>query len=98
MFLHCPEYTNFFFLCFPAPYHYLLYISHFSPGILYKLMFVFYLLQCLGSPVLGYLAAGVLIGPYGLSIIRHVHGTKAIAEFGVVFLLFNIGLEVEFIV
>jgi Kef-type K+ transport system membrane component KefB len=35
-----------------------------------------------------------LIGPYGLSIIRHVLGTKAIAEFGVVFLLFNIGLEV----
>ena len=48
-----------------------------------------------GSPVLGYLAAGILIGPYGLSIIHHVHGTKAIAEFGVVFLLFNIGLEVE---
>ncbi|KAL5994459.1 K(+) efflux antiporter 2, chloroplastic [Asimina triloba] len=47
-----------------------------------------------GSPVLGYLAAGILIGPYGLSIIRHVHGTKAVAEFGVVFLLFNIGLEV----
>lgn len=55
----------------------------------------FHLLQILGSPVLGYLAAGILIGPYGLSIIRHVHGTKAIAEFGVVFLLFNIGLEVE---
>ncbi|VAH54746.1 unnamed protein product [Triticum turgidum subsp. durum] len=48
-----------------------------------------------GSPVLGYLAAGVLIGPYGLSIIRNVHGTKAIAEFGVVFLLFNIGLELS---
>lgn len=48
-----------------------------------------------GSPVLGYLAAGVLIGPYALSIIRNVHGTKAIAEFGVVFLLFNIGLEVS---
>lgn len=53
------------------------------------------LLEYLGSPVLGYLAAGILIGPYGLSIIRHVHGTKAIAEFGVVFLLFNIGLEVK---
>jgi len=52
--------------------------------------------QCLGSPVLGYLAAGILIGPYGLSIIRNVHATKAIAEFGVVFLLFNIGLEVGF--
>ncbi|XP_027353500.1 K(+) efflux antiporter 2, chloroplastic-like [Abrus precatorius] len=48
-----------------------------------------------GSPVLGYLAAGILIGPYGLSIIRHVHGTKAVAEFGVVFLLFNIGLELS---
>ncbi|KAB2021744.1 hypothetical protein ES319_D07G160700v1 [Gossypium barbadense] len=39
--------------------------------------------------------AGILIGPYGLSIIHHVHGTKAIAEFGVVFLLFNIGLELS---
>ncbi|KAL2892246.1 K(+) efflux antiporter 2 chloroplastic [Bienertia sinuspersici] len=48
-----------------------------------------------GSPVLGYLAAGILIGPYGLSIIRNVHETKAIAEFGVVFLLFNIGLELS---
>uniref|UniRef100_A0A7C8YHH8 Cation/H+ exchanger transmembrane domain-containing protein n=1 Tax=Opuntia streptacantha TaxID=393608 RepID=A0A7C8YHH8_OPUST len=48
-----------------------------------------------GSPVLGYLAAGILIGPHGLSIIRHVHGTKAVAEFGVVFLLFNIGLELS---
>ncbi|KAG0462003.1 hypothetical protein HPP92_020479 [Vanilla planifolia] len=38
-----------------------------------------------GSPVLGYLAAGILIGPYGMSIIRNVHETKAIAEFGVVF-------------
>ncbi|BFI28459.1 K+:H+ antiporter [Marchantia polymorpha subsp. ruderalis] len=48
-----------------------------------------------GSPVLGYLVAGVLIGPHTLHIIRHVHGTKAIAEFGVVFLLFNIGLELS---
>ncbi|CAL5382973.1 unnamed protein product [Camellia sinensis] len=36
-----------------------------------------------GSPVLGYLTAVILIGPYGLSIIHHVHGTKAIAEFEV---------------
>ncbi|CAH9097038.1 unnamed protein product [Cuscuta europaea] len=48
-----------------------------------------------GSPVLGFLAGGILIGPYGLSIIHNVHGTKAIAEFGVVFLLFNIGLELS---
>ncbi|KAK5819011.1 hypothetical protein PVK06_023967 [Gossypium arboreum] len=48
-----------------------------------------------GSPVLGYLVAGILVGPYGLSIIHHVHGTKAIAEFGAVFLLFNICLELS---
>ncbi|KAA3458764.1 K+ efflux antiporter 1 [Gossypium australe] len=48
-----------------------------------------------GSPVLGFLVAGILIGPYGLSIIHHVHGTKAIADLGVVFLLFNIGLELS---
>lgn len=52
--------------------------------------------SCVGSPVLGYLTAGILIGPYGLSFIHNVHATKAIAEFGVVFLLFNIGLEVRF--
>lgn len=48
-----------------------------------------------GSPVLGYLTAGALIGPFALSIIQHVHGTKALAEFGVVFLMFNIGLELS---
>lgn len=63
----------------------------FSSVILLPLM---HLSLFLGSPVLGYLAAGVLIGPYGFSFIRHVHVTKEIAEFGVVFLLFNIGLEV----
>ncbi|CAI5516621.1 unnamed protein product [Closterium sp. Naga37s-1] len=31
-----------------------------------------------GSPVLGYLAAGALIRSYALSIIKHVHGTKAL--------------------
>eukprot|EP00897_Mesotaenium_endlicherianum_P006963 jgi/Mesen1/6295/ME000325S05430 len=46
-----------------------------------------------GSPVLGYLTGGALIGPYCASIIQHVHATKFLAEFGVVFLMFNIGLE-----
>lgn len=73
---------------------------HWEISSAYLTCFLFYyyvhfiLWFVLGSPVLGYLAAGILIGPYGLSIICHVHGTKAIAEFGVVFLLFNIGLEV----
>ncbi len=45
------------------------------------------------SPVLGYLAAGILVGPYGLAIIRDTGNARTLAEFGVVFLLFMIGLE-----
>jgi len=45
------------------------------------------------GPVLGYLAAGALIGPSGLKLIDDVEATRALAEFGVVFLLFTIGLE-----
>ena len=56
--------------------------------------FILFLYCLVGSPVLGYLAAGVILGPHSLSIIQNVHATKTIAEFGVVFLLFNIGLEV----
>ncbi len=48
------------------------------------------------SPVLGYLVAGILIGPYGLSVVNDVASTHYIAEFGVVFLLFMIGLELTF--
>lgn len=48
------------------------------------------------SPVLGYLAAGTAIGPYGLGFIRDVQTTTGIAEFGVIFLLFLIGLELSF--
>ena len=47
------------------------------------------------SPVLGYLVAGALIGPHGIDII-HSDKTSSIAEFGVVFLLFAIGLELTF--
>ena len=45
------------------------------------------------SPVLGYLAAGMLIGPFGIGLVADVHSIHAFAEFGVVFLLFTIGLE-----
>ncbi len=43
--------------------------------------------------VLGYLIAGAVIGPTGLGLIRDLEATRALAEFGVVFLLFAIGLE-----
>ena len=43
--------------------------------------------------VMGYLVAGVLIGPYGLKLISDISAVKELAEIGVVLLLFVIGLE-----
>ena len=48
----------------------------------------------LGS-VLGYLAAGLAIGPYGLGLVTDSHSIIHIAEFGVVMFLFVIGLEMK---
>ena len=60
------------------------------------------------SPVLGFLFVGVIIGPYGLArfeetvpwfsyaAITDLEGVSALAELGVVFLLFMIGLELSF--
>jgi glutathione-regulated potassium-efflux system ancillary protein KefC/glutathione-regulated potassium-efflux system protein KefB len=45
--------------------------------------------------VLGYLAAGALIGPFGLKLIKDVELIMHFAEFGVVLLLFIIGLELQ---
>jgi monovalent cation:proton antiporter-2 (CPA2) family protein len=48
----------------------------------------------LGS-VLGYLVAGMIIGPYGLSLIGEVEQVMHITEFGVVMMLFLVGLELR---
>lgn len=48
----------------------------------------------LGS-ILGYLAAGAAIGPYGFAMFTNVEEVRHIAEFGVVLLLFVIGLELQ---
>ncbi|MEJ0019264.1 MAG: monovalent cation:proton antiporter-2 (CPA2) family protein [Acetobacteraceae bacterium] len=45
--------------------------------------------------VLGYLLAGIIIGPAGIGLITDVHDIASIAELGVVMLLFLIGLEVR---
>lgn len=47
------------------------------------------------SPVLGYLGAGVLIGPAVTGFIGDAEGVLHFAEIGVVFLLFLIGLELQ---
>lgn len=47
------------------------------------------------SPVLGYLFVGAVVGPFGLAIISDAEGIARMAELGVVFLLFTIGLELS---
>ena len=44
-------------------------------------------------PMLGYLVAGIIIGPHGFGFAQDSESTHALAEFGVVFLMFSIGLE-----
>src|SRR3954469_19274481 len=44
-------------------------------------------------PMLGYLVVGVVIGPNALALAEDIDGVKVIGEFGVVFLMFVIGLE-----
>ncbi len=48
----------------------------------------------LGS-VLGYLMAGIVIGPYGLSLTGQVEEVMHFTEFGVVMMLFLVGLELK---
>ncbi len=44
-------------------------------------------------PLLGYLMVGVLVGPHALSWVQESDDVSRLAEFGVVFLMFSIGLE-----
>lgn len=52
------------------------------------------LLRSLALPsILGYLLVGIVIGPSALALIPETNGARYLAEFGVVFLMFSIGLE-----
>jgi len=44
-------------------------------------------------PMLGYLSVGMLIGPHALAVAKNAEGVRYLGEFGVVFLMFVIGLE-----
>ncbi|GJT68328.1 K(+) efflux antiporter 4 [Tanacetum coccineum] len=49
---------------------------------------------CAGQPVItGYLLAGSVIGPGGLSFVSELVQVETVAQFGVIFLLFALGLE-----
>jgi monovalent cation:proton antiporter-2 (CPA2) family protein len=45
--------------------------------------------------VLGFLVGGAVIGPSGLGVVRELEAARELADLGVVFLLFNLGLELK---
>nr|UXY87297.1 potassium:hydrogen antiporter 1 [Cryptomonas sp.] len=47
------------------------------------------------SPILGFLVAGLLLGPNGFGLVHRIGASKTLAEFGVVFFLFEMGLELS---
>jgi CPA2 family monovalent cation:H+ antiporter-2 len=47
-------------------------------------------------PVLGFLLTGLLCGPYGFKLVDNIGEVEALAELGVVLLLFTIGIEFSF--
>uniref|UniRef100_A0A7S4A8U6 RCK N-terminal domain-containing protein n=1 Tax=Pseudo-nitzschia australis TaxID=44445 RepID=A0A7S4A8U6_9STRA len=47
------------------------------------------------SPILGFLASGMLMGPNGFGLINDLHTTEVLAELGIVFFLFEMGIELS---
>lgn len=45
--------------------------------------------------ILGYMTAGIILGPWGLGVITEVEDVRHLAEFGVIFLLFVLGIELK---
>lgn len=71
-------------------------MSSFDLTLLYLLAAVIGVVVCRSlklPPMLGYLSAGVLIGPHALALAQNSEAIRHLGEFGVVFLMFVIGLE-----
>jgi len=57
---------------------------------------VIFLLHKLRIPsIVGFLTAGVLLGPHGFGLIRDIHEVELLAEIGIILLLFTVGLEIS---
>ena len=71
-------------------------LSSLELTLLYLLAAVLGVVACRSlrlPPMMGYLAAGILIGPHALALTQNSEGVRHLGEFGVVFLMFTIGLE-----
>ncbi|MBI5205257.1 MAG: cation:proton antiporter, partial [Nitrospirae bacterium] len=56
--------------------------------------FVVFILGRLNIPsIVGFLIAGIILGPHGFGFIKDVHKVELLAEIGVILLMFTIGLE-----
>jgi len=60
-------------------------------GLSIPVVFIFSKLKI--APLVGFLLAGILAGPFGLGLIREIENIEFLAEIGVVLLLFTIGIE-----
>ena len=63
-------------------------------GVAALVVFVFQKLR--QSNIVGFLMTGVLVGPFGLSLINDTESVHLLAEIGVMLLLFSLGLEFSF--
>lgn len=46
-------------------------------------------------PLLAYIVAGIIIGPIGLRLVKHPNSIDTLAQLGIAFLLFIVGLEID---
>jgi len=63
-------------------------------GLSALVLYVCYLIRV--PNIVGFLATGLICGPFGLGLVRDIAAVKLLAEVGVVLLLFTIGLEFSF--
>jgi len=63
--------------------------------LVFSVVIVFILRRLKLPSVIGFLIAGVIIGPYGLSLVQEVEQVEILSEIGVILLLFVIGMELS---
>ena len=63
--------------------------------LVFSVVIVFVLQRLKLPSIIGFLLTGVIIGPYGLSLIKAVEQVEILSEVGVILLLFVIGMELS---
>ena len=61
----------------------------------FSVMIVFVLQRLKLPSIIGFLITGVLIGPYGFSLVKAVEEVEILSEIGVILLLFVLGMELS---